>query len=97
MIEIISKGAHWRNVHLPETSEPRQFAHIFDPDEAEDVPHQAQNFVQYGNALGSHVGPHVLIGPGPTDDPIEDQHVLVELCDWRMIVESATHVPVEIR
>ena len=61
MILTITKGAHWRNTHLPALGEDRQFAHIFDADEPEDVPHQASNFITYANALGHSHGPHVLI------------------------------------
>lgn len=86
MIEIISKGAHWRNVHLQEG--PCQFAHVFDPDDPEDVPHQAHNFMTYAKALGNFDSPFVLIGPA-------DQ--AVHLSDWAQIVSTATHVPVEIR
>jgi len=91
MVIVITAGAHRRNVHMPElTDEPRQFAHRFDPDEAEDVPHQCQNFLSYATALGGNVGPHILLGP---DD-------IVSRCfmrDWAQIVSTATGVRVETR
>lgn len=86
MTVIITRGAHWRNTHL--VDEPSQFAHVFDPDDPEDVPHQAHNFMTYAKALGNFDSPFVLIGP-------EDQ--AVHLCDWAQIVQTATGVQVEIR
>lgn len=94
---LITSGAHWRNTHLPPLSESRQFAHRFDPDEAEDVAHQAHNFTTYAKALGSYDSPFVLISPSQTDDPVEQQHVEVELSDWVSIVSTATGVRVETR
>ena len=41
---LITEGAHWRNVHMPPIEASRQFAHKFDPDCPEDVPHQAITF-----------------------------------------------------
>ena len=54
-VTTITSGAHWRDVHVPQNSaQPRQFAHIFDPDEPEDVPHQASNFITYANAVSNN-------------------------------------------
>ena len=87
---VITEGAHRRNVHIGELDEPVQFAHVYDPDEPEDVPHQTQNFMTYAGALGGNVGPHVLIGPTDT----------VSRCfmrDWSQIVSSGTGVRVQVR
>jgi hypothetical protein len=98
MIEVITKGAHARNVHLPAfDDEPRQFAHRWDPDEVEDVPHQAQNFLIYAQALGGYVPPIVLLPPPKPEDDVEWAHIQVNMGDWRDIVETATGVKVEIR
>lgn len=98
MIITITSGAHWRNVHLPNLEgELVQFAHRFDPDEPEDVPHQANNFLTYANALGGFTTPHVLIGPPKGDDEIENAHIAVEMSDWAAIVSSATGSKVTIR
>lgn len=100
MIVTITKGSHARNVHLPPLSdEPRQFAHRFDPDDPEDVPHQAQNFITYATALGGYVAPIVLISPpmSEAEDGPEYDHIKVELADWASVVETATGMPVEIR
>ncbi len=96
MIITISSGAHWRNVGLkPGDYSEDQFAHIFDPDEPEDVPHQAHNFMTYATALGACAQPFVLIAPEDEDEP-EQSHVHVEMSDWQAIVESETVVKVEI-
>jgi hypothetical protein len=94
---LISSGAHWRNVHLPSDEAERQFAHRFDPDEVEDVPHQAWNFITYANCLGAHASPFVLISPPKSGDAAEQQHIEVELSDWVHLVQTATRVPVVIR
>ena len=88
-VVVITKGSHRRNVHLPDL-EGVQFAHRYDPDDPEDVPHQVSNFLNYATALGTSVGPHVLLGP---DDTVSRCYMR----DWAQIVESATHVPVKIR
>jgi hypothetical protein len=104
----ITSGAHWRNVDIP--SDADCFAHIFDPESPEDVPHQAQNFLLYAAALGGckaivvarivEGGPEWVI---PTEEPAsrhvdpEDDHVAVMLSDWAAIVQSATGIEVEVR
>ena len=95
---VISSGAHKRNVNLPPLGdEPRQFAHRWDPDENEDVAHQAQNFTTYATALGAYEPPIVLLSPViPATGP-EYDHVKVNLSDWASVVETATGKPVEIR
>ena len=96
---VITKGAHARNVHLPPfDGQPRQFAHRWDPDDVEDVAHQAQNFKLYADALGGYVPPIILIAPDPMpDDQAECNHIKVNMSDWASIVESATGMAVEIR
>lgn len=96
---VITAGAHRRNVNMPSiTDEPRQFAHRWDPDEEEDVAHQAQNFKLYADALGGYVPPIVLLSPDPMpDDQVECNHIKVNMADWASIVETATGLPVEIR
>lgn len=98
MILTITKGAHARNVHLPAISdEPRHFAHRWDPDEGEDVPHQAQNFVTYARALGGFEMPVYLIAPPLSDDEVENDHIRINMEDWRQIVETGQGWPVEMR
>lgn len=99
MILTITRGSHARNVHLPslDPDEPRQFAHRWDPDDPEDVPHQAHNFLTYANALGGYVEPIVLIPPPFTDDEVDNDHIRVNMGDWRDIVQTATGLKVEIR
>ena len=94
---VVTKGSHARNVHLPPfDGEPRQFAHRWDPDDPEDVAHQAQNFTLYAKALGGYVAPIVLLAPPIPDGP-EADHIRVNLADWKSIVETGTGMPVEIR
>lgn len=93
MIVEISRGAHGRNVKLPPLSaEPRQFAHYFDPLEAEDYLHQAANFMNYASALGGNIGPHVLLGP-----PEKDDFTKMQMAEWAVNVTTATGVRVDIR
>ncbi len=95
---VLTKGAHARNTHIPpDDGKPRQFAHRWDPDEVEDVPHQAQNFKLYADALGGYVEPIVLLSPPPCDDPAEEAHRKVNMADWASIVRTATGKQVEIR
>lgn len=99
MTIVISEGARTRYVHK---GADRQFAHIFDPDSAsgadgEDVAHQAWNFVTYATALGGYDTPIVLISPPVDPDPVEEQHIQIELAGWKSLVETATRCPVEIR
>ena len=96
-IVVVTKGAHARNTHIPPFEDgPRQFAHRFDPNEVEDVPHQVQNFIQYANALGGYHPPIVLLSPKMGDDEAEWDHIQVEMSDWRSIVETATGMAVDI-
>ena len=110
MVVTITSGAHWRNVDA--TPGEESYAHIFDPESPEDVPHEASNFITYLNALGGCEGPLVLYRPDDTDIPgwiapiephsarhfgPEDDHVEVMMSDWKQIVESATGKVVEIR
>lgn len=112
MTLTITSGAHWRNVDVPVSTEARSFAHIFDPESPEDVPHEAGNFLTYARALG---GASEIILYRPMDDdelpdwvaPIEahsarhfgpeDDHIEVMMSDWASIVTGATGLPVEIR
>jgi hypothetical protein len=95
---VITKGAHRRNVHLPHLSdEPRQFAHQWDADEAEDNAHQAHNFITYATALGGYAEPVVLLPPPETDDTTETARRATMLSDWSDIVGSALDMKVEIR
>lgn len=87
MIVTITSGAHGRSVK-PEGG-PHNFAHLFDPDSAEDVPHQAQNFITYANALGASEAPHVLIAP-PLGEGSDADLLLTEMCDWAELVQSST-------
>lgn len=98
-ILTITSGAHWRNTNLPTLApgEERQFAHRWDPDEPEDVAHQAQNFMQYAHALGGFVAPLVLIPPVKTDDEVEWAHIQVNMSDWADIVETGMNMQVDIR
>ncbi len=105
----ITSGAHWRNVGVSQIDEPRQFAHIFDPESPEDVPHEAHNFITYYRALGGADG---VVLYRPTEDlpdwvaPVEpdsarhfgpeDDHIDVMMADWVQIVESALSVKVEV-
>lgn len=106
----ITSGAHWRNVDVPQDAD--QYAHIFDPESPEDVPHEAQNFITYATALGWPDAPIILYRPDDADivdwiNPVEahsarhfgpdDDHVEVMMADWKMLVESATGRQVEIR
>lgn len=106
----ITSGAHWRNVDVPQDAE--QYAHIFDPESPEDVPHEAHNFITYLNALGGCDEPLVLYRPetvvipdwvAPVEDfsarhfgPDED-HIEVMMADWVTIVETATGQRVEVQ
>ena len=96
---VLTKGSHARNVHIPpDDGTPRQFAHRWDPDDVEDVPHQAQNFKLYADTLGDYQAPIVLLSPDPMpDDQVECNHIKVNMADWASIVESATGMAVEIR
>lgn len=110
MIVTITSGAHWRNVHVPHDAE--QFAHIFDPESPEDVPHEAHNFLTYGRSLGFPDAAVILYRPLDEDElpdwvsPMEphsarhfgpdEDHIEVMLADWKMIVETATGMTVEI-
>ena len=108
----ISSGAHWRNTGLEKHADYSgdQFAHIFDPESPEDVPHEAQNFLAYMKALGRPAEPLVLIAP---EDPLpewiapveplsarhfgpEEDHVNVMMADWCQIVATATGMKVAI-
>ena len=110
MTVTITSGAHWRNMDAESGAD--EYAHIFDPESPEDVPHEAHNFITYLNALGGCEGPLVLYRPDDTDIPDwisplephsarhfgpEDDHVEVMMSDWKQIVESATGKVVEIR
>jgi hypothetical protein len=96
-VYVITRGAHARNVHVPpDDGEPRQFAHRWDPDDPEDVPHQAMNFKLYADALGGYVAPVVLLAPPLPEGP-EADHIKVNLSDWKSIIETGMGVPVEIR
>ena len=100
MVITITSGAHWRDTSAPQlTGGPFQYAHIFDPDSPEDVPHEAHNFITYAAALGNYIGPHILLRPDTTVDwdKSEWDEIEVMMSDWREIVESATHIAVEIR
>ena len=98
MILTITKGSHARNVHLPpRTDEPVHFAHRWDPDDPEDVPHQVQNFVTYAKALGGYSMPCYLIPPPFGDDEVENAHIRVNMSDFKSIVETGHGWPVEIR
>jgi hypothetical protein len=95
---IITRGAHWRNTKMPTlTDEPRQFAHRWDPDEVEDVAHQAQNFKLYAEALGGFSPPIVLLSPPMPDTGPDYDHIKVNLSDWASIIETAMNMPVVIR
>jgi hypothetical protein len=96
MIVVITSGAHWRNVHVPD-EETRQFAHIFDPDSPEGVPVEAHNFITYATALGKSLGPHILLRPEEEWAEPEADQLEVMLSDWQNIVETATRIAVEIR
>ena len=90
----ITSGAHWRNMDVPPDAD--QFAHVFDPESPEDVPHEAQNFITYAQALGFPDAPIVLLRPederedwmAPVEDHSarhfgpEDEHIEVMLADW---------------
>lgn len=110
-VVTITSGAHWRNVGVSQVDTERQFAHIFDPESPEDVPHEAHNFITYANALGEYEDPIVLYRP---DEDIpewvapieahsarhfgpEDEHIEVMMADWVQIVTTATGRKVEIR
>ena len=108
MIVTITSGAHWRNVGIDPDAD--QYAHIFDPESPEDVPHEAQNFITYANALGWPDAPIVLYRPDEDDEPHhpvethsarhfgpDDDHVEVMMADWKELVETATGRTVEIR
>jgi hypothetical protein len=96
-VVVITKGSHARNTHMPpRDGEPRQFAHRWDPDDPEDVPHQAQNFKLYADSLGGYVPPVILLAPPLPEGP-EADHIRVNLADWKSIIESGMGVPVEIR
>jgi hypothetical protein len=98
MIVVITKGSHARNTHIPpRDGEPRHYGHRWDPNDPEDVAHQAMNFTTYANALGGYEEPIVLLGPPPSDDEQENLHVKVNMGDWQDIVETATGKRVEIR
>jgi hypothetical protein len=99
MIIVVSKGSHNRNLHIPAfDGEPRQFAHRFDPNDPEDVPHQVQNFWQYAKALGGFHPPIILYGPDPMpENEQEADHIAVQMSDWASLVESSTGMAVEIR
>lgn len=110
MVITITSGAHWRNVGVSQV-EADQFAHIFDPESPEDVPHEAHNFITYYRALGGCEGSVVLYRP--TEDlpdwvaPIEehsarhfgpeDDHIEVMMSDWVQIVETALSKKVEVQ
>lgn len=108
-VETITSGAHWRNVDIPEDAE--QYAHIFDPESAEDVPHEAGNFITYYKALGGCEGSVVLYSPADEIPewmhPIEahsarhfgpeDDHIDVMMADWKILVETALSKKVEIQ
>jgi hypothetical protein len=97
-VVVISKGSHARNTHLPPLSDgPRHFAHRWDADDPEDVPHQANNFRTYAASLGGFEPPFILLRPDVMPDEPERAHVEVNLSDWASIVKTATGVPVEIR
>jgi hypothetical protein len=105
---IITSGAHWRNVGV--SHEADQYAHIFDPESAEDVPHEAWNFITYYNALGGCEGSVVLYRPDDEPQewmhPIEahsarhfgpeDDHIEVMMSDWVILVETALSKRVEV-
>jgi hypothetical protein len=96
-VYVLTKGSHKRNVHVPPyDGTPRQFAHRWDPDDVEDVPHQAQNFKLCADALGGYVAPIVLLAPPLPEGP-EADHIKVNLSDWKSIIETGMGVPVEIR
>jgi hypothetical protein len=109
MIVTISSGAHWRNLDVP--SDADQYAHIFDPESPEDVPHDAHNFITYAVALGLPDAAIILLRPedewpdwaAPVEEHSarhfgpEDDHIEVMMSDWKAIVESATGRQVEIR
>lgn len=98
MIIVITKGATWKNTNVPEQgSEPRQFAHEWDPDEVQDRGHQAGNFIHYYQALGEFVAPFVLLGGPQPQDEAQAGQLKVELDGWKSIVETATGVEVQIR
>jgi hypothetical protein len=97
MIVTISSGSHVRFEDATDAPAGAQFAHYFDPDDAEAVPNQAQNFVTYATALGDYGTPFVLYSPPRCDDEAQWAYICVEMADWRQIVESGTGVKVEIR
>lgn len=93
---VITKGAHARNVHIPVHEGPVQFAHRWDPDEQEDCPHQAHNFMTYARALGGYVPPVIVLAE-QRDDPNDQAEQNCHLADWASIVGTALDTEVEIR
>lgn len=94
---VITQGAHVRYSEANDAPLGCQFAHAFDPDCPEDVPHQAMNFTMYAQALGHYKAPFVVYAPERPEDDVEWAHIQVELADFQSIVESGTGVKVEIR
>jgi hypothetical protein len=97
MITVITKGAHSRNVHMPERVEPVHFAHQWDNESPEDTAHQAHNFVIYATALGGFSPPVYLLPGTYPDDPADRAEMNVCLSDWASLVGSALDTEVEIR
>lgn len=93
---IITHGSQGKNPNVPST-QPRQFAHQWDPEDPADRAHQASNFLNYARALGDYEAPIVLLGGTRPDDPALAEFVEVELDGWRSIVQTATGMEVEIR
>ena len=97
MILTITKGAHRRNVHLPELDDSTQFAHQWDPSDPEDVPHQVMNFLTYANALGVRSLPHVLLSAPVDPDPEVEKYNRVQMQGFVSNLSTATHSPVVVR
>jgi hypothetical protein len=92
----ITRGAHVRYPEAQWAPQGTQFAHAFDPDDPEDVPHQAENLVTYATALGN-TEPLVVFIPTTPQDPQDAEWCQVALRDFKQIVETGTHYQVEIR
>jgi hypothetical protein len=96
-VVVITKGAHARNVHMPHPSEgPFQYAHRWDPDEQEDCPHQAHNFLTYAHALGGYTPPMIVLADR-REDPNDQAEQNCHLADFASIVGTALDTEVEIR
>jgi hypothetical protein len=97
-VVVISKGAHKRNVHMPDPNNgPYQYAHQWDAGDPEDCPHQAQNFLTYAKALGNWCSPCVLLPDRSVGEGEDRSEMNCHLADWVSIVGSAMDTEVEIR